>query len=81
MVSWPTIALKRVYDAPGVSDGHRVLVDRLWPRGLAKEEARIDLWLRDLAPQLCAQPAPVPPEARTGVGVGEGETRLTCHLA
>jgi uncharacterized protein YeaO (DUF488 family) len=50
MVSWPTIALKRVYDAPAVSDGHRVLVDRLWPRGLAKQEARIDLWLRDLAP-------------------------------
>jgi uncharacterized protein YeaO (DUF488 family) len=50
MVSWPTIALKRVYDAPGISDGHRVLVDRLWPRGLTKEDARIDLWLRDLAP-------------------------------
>jgi uncharacterized protein YeaO (DUF488 family) len=50
MVSWPTIALKRVYDAPEVSDGHRVLVDRLWPRGLSKADARIDLWLRDLAP-------------------------------
>ena len=50
MVSWPTIALKRVYDAPEVSDGHRVLVDRLWPRGLSKGDARIDLWLRDLAP-------------------------------
>jgi len=45
-----SIALKRVYDAPDDSDGHRVLVDRLWPRGLTKEEARIDLWLRDLAP-------------------------------
>jgi uncharacterized protein YeaO (DUF488 family) len=45
-----SIALKRVYDAPDDSDGHRVLVDRLWPRGLTKEEAQIDLWLRDLAP-------------------------------
>ncbi|HKR84601.1 MAG TPA: DUF488 family protein [Terriglobales bacterium] len=45
-----SIALKRVYDAPDDSDGHRVLVDRLWPRGLTKEEARLDLWLRDLAP-------------------------------
>jgi len=45
-----SIALKRVYDAPDDSDGHRVLVDRLWPLGLTKEEARIDLWLRDLAP-------------------------------
>jgi len=50
MASWPTIALKRVYDVPAVSDGHRVLVDRLWPRGLTKEKARIDVWLRDLAP-------------------------------
>jgi uncharacterized protein YeaO (DUF488 family) len=46
----PSIALKRVYDAPDDSDGYRVLVDRLWPRGLSKEKARIDLWLRDLAP-------------------------------
>jgi uncharacterized protein YeaO (DUF488 family) len=44
------IALKRVYDEPAASDGVRVLVDRLWPRGLTKEEARADLWLRDLAP-------------------------------
>lgn len=44
------IALKRVYDDPSDSDGSRVLVDRLWPRGLSKAVARIDLWLRDLAP-------------------------------
>ena len=44
------IALKRAYDAPASSDGTRVLVDRLWPRGLKKEVARIDAWLRDLAP-------------------------------
>jgi uncharacterized protein YeaO (DUF488 family) len=44
------IALKRVYDEPSDSDGFRVLVDRLWPRGLTKAAARIDLWLRDLAP-------------------------------
>lgn len=44
------IALKRVYEAPARSDGARVLVDRLWPRGLTKEKAAIDAWLRDLAP-------------------------------
>jgi len=44
------IALKRVYDPPSDADGFRVLVDRLWPRGLTKAVARIDLWLRDLAP-------------------------------
>ena len=49
MVSSP-IALKRVYEEPSDSDGFRVLVDRLWPRGLTKAAAHIDLWLRDLAP-------------------------------
>ncbi len=44
------VALKRAYDKPSVSDGVRVLVDRLWPRGLTKEKAHIDHWLRDLAP-------------------------------
>jgi len=40
----------RVYDDPGADDGVRVLVDRLWPRGLSKERARVDVWLRDVAP-------------------------------
>jgi uncharacterized protein YeaO (DUF488 family) len=44
------IALKRVYDPPGDADGRRILVDRLWPRGLSNEAARIDEWRRDLAP-------------------------------
>ncbi|MBE3560446.1 MAG: DUF488 domain-containing protein [Ktedonobacteraceae bacterium] len=44
------IALKRVYDEPAASDGTRVLVERLWPRGITKERARIDLWLKDVAP-------------------------------
>ena len=44
------ITLKRVYDPPVPGDGTRVLVDRLWPRGLTKEKAAIDEWLRDLAP-------------------------------
>ncbi len=42
------LTVKRVYDAPAPGDGTRVLVDRLWPRGIAKD--RIDLWLKDLAP-------------------------------
>lgn len=45
-----TIALKRAYDTPNVSDGCRILVERLWPRGLAKQKARIDLWSKDTAP-------------------------------
>ena len=44
------IAIKRVYDEPGANDGMRVLVDSLWPRGLSKEGAHIDLWLKEIAP-------------------------------
>jgi len=44
------IALKRVYQAPSPLDGARVLVDRLWPRGLTKEAAALDAWLKELAP-------------------------------
>lgn len=40
----------RVYDEPAPDDGLRVLVDRLWPRGMRKDEARIDLWAKDVAP-------------------------------
>jgi uncharacterized protein YeaO (DUF488 family) len=45
-----TLAIKRVYDEPGQGDGTRVLVDRLWPRGLSKERAHIDIWLKEIAP-------------------------------
>ncbi len=45
-----TVVLKRVYDRPAPKDGTRVLVDRLWPRGLSKQQAAVDAWLRDLAP-------------------------------
>jgi uncharacterized protein YeaO (DUF488 family) len=44
------VAVKRVYEAPSPKDGERVLVDRLWPRGLTKSRAALDEWLRDLAP-------------------------------
>ncbi len=44
------IAVKRVYDAPEALDGVRILVDRLWPRGLAKSTAKLDLWLKTVAP-------------------------------
>jgi len=44
------VTIKRAYEKPSVSDGVRVLVDRLWPRGVSKSAARIDSWLRDLAP-------------------------------
>ncbi len=48
----PTVQIKRVYEPPSREDGVRVLVDRLWPRGLSKPGASIDLWLKDLAPSV-----------------------------
>ena len=44
------VAIKRVYQEPSPSDGTRILVDRLWPRGLSKEKARVDIWLKEIAP-------------------------------
>jgi uncharacterized protein YeaO (DUF488 family) len=45
-----SIYTKRVYDPAAESDGVRILVDRIWPRGLTKEEAHLDLWLKDIGP-------------------------------
>lgn len=53
------IRLKRVYEPASKNDGFRVLVERLWPRGLSKQRAQIDLWLKDIAPS---------PELRTWYG-------------
>lgn len=53
------VQIKRIYDSPKDSDGYRVLVDRLWPRGVSKEEAALDEWLKDIAPT---------PELRTWFG-------------
>ena len=44
------INLKRVYEPPGESDGLRILVERLWPRGLSKERAGVDVWMKEIAP-------------------------------
>jgi len=44
------IKIKRVYEQPDKDDGVRILVDRLWPRGLSKEKAAVDLWLKEIAP-------------------------------
>lgn len=53
------IRLKRIYQPPAKEDGFRILVERLWPRGVSKERARVDLWLKDVAPS---------PELRTWYG-------------
>jgi uncharacterized protein YeaO (DUF488 family) len=45
-----SIGLKRAYDAPATSDGSRILVDRIWPRGITKDDLQVDAWLKDLAP-------------------------------
>ena len=47
MTSWH---IKRIYEEPAGTDGYRVLVDRLWPRGISKEAARLDEWCKDVAP-------------------------------
>ncbi len=44
------IQIKRVYESSQASDGMRILVDRLWPRGVSKEKAKLSLWLKDIAP-------------------------------
>jgi uncharacterized protein YeaO (DUF488 family) len=49
-IARPDIRLKRAYEPAAATDGTRVLIDRLWPRGVTKEAAAIDHWLRDIAP-------------------------------
>jgi len=50
MVNRPTVRVRRVYDEPQADDGTRVLVDRLWPRGMSKTRARLDEWCQTVAP-------------------------------
>lgn len=45
-----SIQIKRIYDTPSAKDGLRILVDRLWPRGLSKENAHVDFWYKEIAP-------------------------------
>lgn len=45
-----TITLKRIYDTPSEKDGYRILIDRLWPRGISKEKAQLNEWLKEIAP-------------------------------
>jgi uncharacterized protein YeaO (DUF488 family) len=73
----PHIGVRRVYDDPGSQDGIRVLVDRIWPRGLRKEAARLDEWAKDVAPST---------ELRKWYGhdpakFGEFQRRYTAELA
>ena len=60
------IRIKRVYEAPATDDGFRVLVDRLWPRGISKEHAALGAWWKDIAPS---------PELRTRI------EEIAAHLA
>ena len=71
------VRVRRVYDAPSDSDGARVLVDRVWPRGLRKDAAHLDEWAKDVAPST---------ELRTWYGhdpakFGEFRQRYTAELA
>lgn len=70
------LQIKRIYDAPAASDGYRVLVDRLWPRGVSKKRAALNLWLKEIAPS---------PKLRTWFGhqpakFKEFERRYTTEL-
>lgn len=44
------IQVKRIYDEPDDNDGFRILIDRLWPRGISKDKAKVNLWLKEIAP-------------------------------
>lgn len=50
MGTGPDIRIKRIYDEPASTDGYRILVDRIWPRGVSKADAHLDEWLADVAP-------------------------------
>jgi uncharacterized protein YeaO (DUF488 family) len=52
------VKLKRAYDAPSEDDGTRILIDRLWPRGVRKGSAAIDLWAKDMAPSTALRAGP-----------------------
>jgi len=45
-----SLSMKRAYEEPAATDGKRILIDRLWPRGVSKEKAHIDLWMKEIAP-------------------------------
>lgn len=50
VISYCMYGVKRIYEIPSQDDGYRILIDRLWPRGISKEHAKIDLWLKEIAP-------------------------------
>jgi len=71
-MSRQNLRIKRVYEPPDTADGVRVLVDRLWPRGLSRKRAKIDLWLKEIAPS----DAPTPPVPWGSLGLGPLQDRL-----
>jgi uncharacterized protein YeaO (DUF488 family) len=72
-----SVRLKRAYEQPASSDGYRVLVDRLWPRGVSREEARLDEWAKELAPSAMLRRWFAHDPAR----FGEFRRRYTAELA
>lgn len=77
MASTPDVRVRRIYEEPSATDGTRVLVDRLWPRGVSKERAQLDDWCKDIAPST---------ELRKWYGhipdrFGEFEERYTAELS
>ena len=74
------IAIKRIYEPPAEADGQRVLVDRLWPRGVSKENAALALWLKEIAPSdrvaqmVRARPGANGPSSRSGFAPSWMET-------
>lgn len=77
MATTPDVRVRRVYEQPDAADGTRVLVDRLWPRGVSKERAHLDEWCKEIAPstELRTWYAHIPDR------FGAFETRYTAELA
>lgn len=51
LITERNVRIKRIYDAPARSDGYRILIDRIWPRGISKQRTKLDVWLPELAPR------------------------------
>lgn len=84
------LRVARVYDDPSDADGYRVLVDRLWPRGLSRERAALDLWAKDVAPSADLRRAlhheglpwaQFEERYRAELAADDGVARLRAHLA
>src|SRR5580692_8357388 len=74
-----SIQIKRIYEKPASADGMRILVDRLWPRGVRKEAAALDLWSKEIAPTLELRSNPIVPDVVKGIGKRKATLLYAAH--